>query len=176
MIFSLDAMWSVLQTIRDCALEGMTSTPAGAPGRACVVPGEIVWDECTCGLLAVSWRLMGTGPAFPIIDAETPQSNCGSRAMTVQVTVAALRCAASPDDNGNAPTCAQLEDGAFQMLADATAVRDAVTCCLRDMYDDLTIADFALGQTLPAGPEGACEGSTLDMFIGWTRGDCCGPA
>lgn len=174
MIFSRDALWSVLGTIRDCAFEGMSSTPAGAPGRSCVVPGEIVWDDCTCGMLAVSWRVMGTGAAFPTLDSENPQSNCGPRVMIVQITVAALRCASSPDDNGNSPTCAQLEDDAFQMLSDSVAIRDTVTCCIRELHETFAIADYAIGQTLPAGPEGACVGSTLDLLIGFTRGDCCG--
>lgn len=174
MIFSLESMWSTLERIRDCAFEGMTSTPAGAPARSCVVPGEIVWDECTCGMLAVSWRVMGTGAAFPILDAEVPLSNCAARVMIVAVTIASLRCASSPDDNGNGPTCAQLEADAYQLLADSVAVRDMVTCCLRDLHDTFAIAEFAIGQTLPAGPEGGCAGSTLDLMIGFTRGDCCG--
>jgi hypothetical protein len=174
MMFSRDAMWSVLETVRDCAFTGMSSTPAGAPQRSCVVPGEIVWDDCTCGLLAVTWRLMGTGAVFPAIDAETSQTNCPDRMMIVQITVASLRCAAGPDQNGNAPTCEQLEDDAFQQLSDSVAVRDAVSCCVRQLYADRDIADFAIGRTLPAGPEGACVGSTLDLLIGWTRDGCCG--
>ncbi len=174
MMFSRDALWAVLQRIRDCAHDGMTSTPAGAPGRSCVVPGEIVWDDCTCGMLALSWRVMGTGSTFPVIDAENPQSNCSPRYMMVNMTIASLRCASSPDTNGNMPTCADLEDDAFQMLSDSIAVRDMVTCCVRDLRDTFAIAEFAIGQTLPAGPEGACVGSTLDLTVGFTRGDCCG--
>jgi hypothetical protein len=174
MIFTRDAMWTVLQRVRDCAYEGMTSTPAGAPGRSCVVPGEIVWDDCTCGMLALSWRVMGTGSVFPVIDAENAQSNCSPRYMMVNIAVASLRCASSPDNNGNSPSCADLEDDSFQMLSDAIAVRDMVTCCVRDLMDTFVIAEYAIGQTLPAGPEGACVGSTLDLTVGFTRGDCCG--
>lgn len=174
MIFSRDALWSTLERIRDCAFEGMSSTPAGAPNRSCVVPGEIVWDDCTCGMLAVAWRVMGTGAVFPEINAETSQANCEARMMAVGVTVASLRCAASPDTNGNAPTCVALEDDAFQQLSDSIAVRDMVTCCVRELHETFAIADFSIGQTLPAGPEGACVGSTLELIIGFTRGDCCG--
>lgn len=174
MIFSRDALWSVLGTIRDCAFEGMSATPAGAPNRSCVVPGEIVWDDCTCGMLAVTWRFMGTGAAFPEVNAETSQAHCEARVMVVGITIASLRCAASPDSNGSGPTCAELEDDSFQQLSDSVAVRDSVTCCVRELYRTLAIADFSIGQTLPAGPEGACVGSTLDLLIGFTRGDCCG--
>jgi hypothetical protein len=173
-IFTRDAMWSVLERVRDCAFEGMSSTPAGAPQRSCVVPGEIVWDDCTCGLLAVTWRLMGSGAFFPTISAEVSQTNCADRLMIVQITVASLRCAASPDTNGNSPTCEQLEDDSFQLLSDSVAVRDMVTCCMRTLHEEFAITDFAIGQTLPAGPEGACVGSTLDLWVGFTRSDCCG--
>jgi hypothetical protein len=125
-------------------------------------------------MLAVTWRVMGTGSVFPVIDAENPQSNCGPRYMMVQLAIASLRCAASPDTNGNPPTCPELEGDSFQMLSDAVAVRDMVTCCVRELHTTFQIAEYSIGQTLPAGPEGACVGSTLDLSIGFTRGDCCG--
>lgn len=176
MMFGRDALWGVLTSLRECAYEGMASTPAGPPGRSCVVPGAIVWDDCTCGLLAVSWQLMGSGSTFPVISADTSQTNCVNRITTVMVTIASLRCAASPDSNGNAPECSELEADALQLLSDSVAVRDAVLCCVRGMYDDHVIADFAIGQSLPAGPEGACDGSTMDVWIGFTTGECCGQA
>lgn len=174
MIFTRDALWSVLERVRDCAFEGMASTVAGAPGRSCIVPGEIVWDDCTCGMLAVSWRVIGSGTAFPIINAETSQTNCEDRVVTVQIIVASLRCASSPSDSGQMPTCAELNADAFQMLSDSVAVRDMVTCCVRDLSSTYAIVDYAIGQTLPAGPEGACVGSTLELSVGFSRGDCCG--
>lgn len=174
MNFSRDNMWTVLGRLRDCAFEGMSTTEAGPPDRSCIVPGAIVWDDCSCGLLAVSWQLLGAGSTFPVISADTSQTNCMTRVITAQVQIASLRCAASPDVNGNGPTCAELEADALQMLSDAAAVREYVDCCVRTMYTEGVIVDFALGQTLPAGPEGGCDGSTIDVWVGFAAGECCG--
>lgn len=173
MEFSFDNMWIRLNDILDCVNAAVSATTAGPPQRACVVPGEVVWDDCTCGMLAVNWRVVGRSDVFPSSSADTSQSNCLSRYVTVQVGVTMLRCAAGPDADADMPTCAALSQDAFTMTADMVAIRQALSCCLATMYDARDIADYAIGTTLAQGPAGGCDGSFTDLVIGFVGGGCC---
>ncbi len=173
MDFSITNLWDRLNEILTCVNDAVSATAAGPPQRACIVPGEVVWDDCTCGMLAVNWRVLGRSDVFPSSAADTSQTNCASRYVTVQVGVTMLRCATGPDENGNAPTCAALSADAFALTADAVAIRDALSCCLHSMYEARDLADYAIGTTLAQGPAGACDGSFTDLIIGFVGGGCC---
>lgn len=172
--FSTANMWLRLNDILTCARDAVSATAAGPPQRACVVPGEVVWDDCSCGTLYVNWRVVGRSDTFPQSATETSQTNCASGYVTVQVGVTMLRCAAGPNANGDAPTCAELSADAFAMTADMMAIRTALSCCLTTMYEARNIADYALGTTLAIGPGGGCDGSVTEMVIGFLGGGCCG--
>lgn len=171
--FSTANLWARLNDILTCAHDAVTATAAGAPQRSCVVPGMVIWDECSCGTLAVNWRLVGRSDVFPSPSPDSSESNCRSRYVVVQVGVTMLRCAAGPDENGNMPTCDALSDDAFTMTADMVAIRSALACCLRSLYEAGNLADYALGNTLALGPEGGCDGSQTDLVIGFLGGGCC---
>lgn len=171
--FTIDNLWARLNDILDCVYEAVSATTAGPPQRSCVVPGEVVWDDCQCGMLAVNWRIVSRSNAFPASSAETSQTNCSSPYTVVQVGVTMLRCAAGPDANGNAPTCEALAEDAFTMTADMVAVRDSLSCCLHQLYRSHDITDYAIGQTIAVGPAGGCDGTVTDVILGFTGGGCC---
>lgn len=172
-VFTIGNLWSVLGVIRDCAYEAVSATAAGPPARSCIVPGEVVWDECNCGMLAVNWRVVSRSNSFPASSAETSQTSCSTPYTTVQVGVTMLRCTAGMDENGEAPSCAALEDDAFVLSADMVAIRSVLGCCLQDLYRNGSLADWALGQTVALGPQGGCDGSLTDLVLGFNGGGCC---
>lgn len=172
-VFTIGNLWARLGEIRDCAFDAVSLTAAGPPQRSCVVPGEVVWDECQCGMLAVNWRVVSRSNTFPASASETSQTSCATPYTTVQVGVTMLRCTAGMDENGEAPTCAALEDDAFVMTADMVAIRGALGCCLQSMYRDGNLADWAMGQTISIGPQGGCDGSFTDLILGFSGGGCC---
>lgn len=172
-VFTIDNLWARLGDLRDCAFDAVSATAAGPPARSCIVPGEVVWDECNCGMLAVNWRVVSRSNVFPASAADTSQTNCLSPYTTVQVGVTMLRCTAGMDENGDAPTCEALEADAFDMAADMVAIRGALACCMQAMYRDGTLADWALGQTVSLGPQGGCDGSFTDLILGFSGGGCC---
>jgi hypothetical protein len=171
--FSTVNVWARLNDILACALAAVSATAAGPPQRACIIPGEVVWDDCSCGMLVVNWRAVGRSNVFPASASETSQTNCLSGYTTLQVGVTMLRCAAGPAADAEMPTCAALSDDAFVMTADMTAIRAGLTCCLRTMYDQGNLLDYALGNTVSLGPLGGCDGSLTDLIIGFAGGGCC---
>lgn len=172
-VFTIDNLWARLNDILDCVYDAVSTTAAGPPQRSCVVPGEVVWDDCQCGMLAVNWRVVSRSNVFPASAAETSQTSCATPYTTVQVGITMLRCAAGPDVNGNAPSCDDLADDAFVMTADMVAIRNALGCCLQSMYRAGDLADWAVGQTISVGPAGGCDGSFTDVILGFSGGGCC---
>lgn len=173
MEFSTVNLWARLNDILTCAHGAVSATAAGPPQRACIVPGEVVWDDCSCGLLVVNWRFAGRSNVFPASASDTSETNCVSRYTIVQVGVTMLRCAAGPTADAEMPTCAALSNDAFAMTADMVALRSGLACCLKSMVDGYTLADYALGNSISLGPAGGCDGSQIDLILGFTGGGCC---
>jgi hypothetical protein len=160
----------VAERILACAAAVVTDVE-----RVCVVPGEIAWDDCHCGQLVISETDFFPSSDFPL-DEVASQAECGEPWHVVQYTLSLTKCVPVPDSNGQAPTCTELALAASVLSADRRAVRRAVHCCLQALYDqqdssEEQIEAFQLGHSLTVGPEGACAGHELTIFVGWTN-DC----
>lgn len=160
---------AALERILGCAYDAVSATAAGPPARACVVPGVLVWDDCQCGLLAVTWSAIAASNQIPST-VEASGDPCGPPYVAVQAGVAMLRCASVGDQAP--PTCDELVADTLTMTEDAAAIRAAVGCCLRDLAAEFKLADWSLGATTPLGPEGGCAGSALSLTLGFTGGCC----
>lgn len=155
--------YTVAESIRvavDAALTGL--------GRSCVVPGAIAWDECDCGMLAVSIGRVYLSDTFPEEQTERI-GNCQAAWEVVEIVVQVIRCVPGPDDQGNSPTCAQL-DGAAQIMATDTQKALAAIALWICNNVNVTIIDGLISPMDPQGPEGNCAGPELHALVALPRG------
>lgn len=140
------------------------------------VPGEIAWDDCQCGQLAITQNRRFGSRSFPLEEIDHT-AECGEPWLVVQYTLSLTRCVPVPDSNGNPPTMVALGESALQLSDDMTKVRIAVNCCLSDLFitptspTDEWVWAYELGAQEVVGPQGGCAGSDLTIFVGWTQ-DC----
>lgn len=143
-------------------LTQLAAAGADAPNRTCTVPGELAWDECDCGLLAVRWTGLtyGTGPTATAPDTDT---NCGQPMVNLSFNVALLRCVPGPQSGGASPTCEQLAIAAEVLHRDVFALEIAMTNAVVALRDANTIVDWALNGQVPVGPQGLCAGTSYNL-------------
>jgi len=158
--------YTVAETLRAAAYAAMAASPVGPPERSCVVPGAIAWDECDCGLLAVSVARTYYSDAFPGEQAEkVGAGSCRPAWDVAELVIQAIRCAPSPQGQDLSPTCAALDVSAQEVTIDAAVVKSAVSLLLCRMENTGSIIDyFVLPQTIQ-GPQGGCVGSELRVLV-----------
>lgn len=150
---------AVVTGVGQCVVDELDGSLGGVPSRVClVVPGEIAWDGCDCGMFAQT--ITGDVPSntFPAPAVDIRTGPCGPNLLVYSVTAQLLRCIPTLDDNGNPPTCDALLAAAQVTEDDRTRLRTAVTCCLREMHTAVEIYNFAVGATTSVGPQGLCGG------------------
>jgi hypothetical protein len=167
------AVFDIATHIKECVLDWLELTSTGVPDRACVIAGEVAWDNCECGQLTVSMQsnYEASGTSLPRSGTETPgRRSCGPPLFTVNYLVTMLRCA--PTGTATAPpTCEELETYARMTAEDAWAVRAGVICCLDEAISvrlsngTKLYRDFVVGTQTFVGPQGACGGSQLQVAV-----------
>lgn len=141
--------------------------------RLCfLVPGEIAWDECQCGQLAqtISSVVPSESPPTPAVDVRS--SACGPGAVVVNVTLSLTRCVTGVDDDGNAPSCEDLDDEAVLLETDRWLVRRAVACHLEVLRRAYTVFSYGVNAATSVGPQGGCAGIQLTYWLSLSD-DCC---
>src|SRR5687767_5000273 len=116
-------------------LTQLTAVGATLPDRACVVPGELAWDECDCGLLAVRWTGLSYGSTVTSITPDTDQG-CALPFVNLAFNVVLLRCSPGPGQNGEAPSCDKLAETAQILHTDVFALEKAVAVAVSALEDD----------------------------------------
>jgi hypothetical protein len=169
----MTALDDAIATLTARVQAALAATDAGPPARVCAVPGQLAWDDCQCGVLAVTVDHLYPSAAFPQqATGATLASPCPPAYEAAALTVTVLRCAPGPDQYGNPPTCAALTAAAITWFTDLDTVRAALACALLDLRDADTIVDFTLGDTVPAGPEGGCVGLDTHLTVGFVNCLC----
>lgn len=177
MALTVSTVHEVAEELLGCvclALDNMaTANPelAGCPTcRRCVVPGQVAWDSCgeCCGgngevggqlSVSVARLWSSTHATFPAEDRTVRDARaCQFPVTAVELVVTLLRCAPGPDDQGDAPPCAELEAPARQLHADAVTVAQATLCCVPQTSDVRNGRRFVMGPQRVLGPEGYCVG------------------
>ena len=106
--------YTVASTLEQAVYAELTTKP----DRHGVVPGAIAWDECDCGILAVSVAQVFLSESFPD-QAARPVGNCDAPYEVGEVVIQVVRCAPNPEDPLTAPTVAELDASAQEVLRDA---------------------------------------------------------
>jgi hypothetical protein len=162
--------YDVAERLRSCAMERLALTVSGPPERSCVVPGQIAWDGCDCGQLAVS--IVRT---FPSANFPTQAGFAGFQfnancvpLIVADMLVQVVRCVPTPRGKDTTVPCDDLAKAARAMEADAYAVRVGVQCCLNELENDPTsfVSHWVINEQARIGPEGGCAGSELRLTVG----------
>lgn len=156
-----------LEVVLDTVRGQLSATTSGWPAeaRSYLVPGQLAWDECECGLLAIEWLAIPYSGAFP-----TPRQLLadGCRPyLALQARVTALRCAPMPPQNGSAPSPEALQAAAIVNLDDAEAVFAGTNIACRALVDNDVVLNFAISAVIPAGPQGGCVGVSQEFYLGF---------
>ena len=125
------------------------------------------WDACgdaDDGAEGQAWVAVGRVYPSDNFPAETVDAHrCFPRGFAADVTVGILRCAATVDDHGSAPSAAQVTADAVKVSRDRAIALDAIVCCL--IGDDADPGEYRMGGWTPLGPDGGCVGGTWTVTV-----------
>ena len=163
---------AVVTGVGACIDAGLDATPESGGGsirnpnmRTCLlVPGNISWDGCECGQLALTIQRIYPSQTFPADASELPTlGGCLNTPKAVQALASITRCVSGITAGvpPHLPTCAALQADGLTLAADAYAMDLAVRCCLDTFKDNRIIWNYRVGGINFVGPEGGCAGSEL---------------
>ena len=139
------------------------------PDRHGVVPGSIAWDECDCGLLAVSVARIFLTETFPDELSRRIGNACDAPYEVAEVVIQVIRCVPGATDQTLAPTVAELDASAQEILRDAYEMLKGASVKLCQMNDARDISDFMLRPLTAQGPTGVCGGNELRAYVALLR-------
>lgn len=167
MLTGVTAFYDICVMILDAVKAKLTELNLDIPGRACVVPGAIAWDDCECdgGQLAVAVVRQFFSESIPNEQGEiVGVGGCPSPYVVAEIVVQIIRCAPQPVGQAMAPTCAALDTAAQGVIKDAYAVLNGTACRLAEEVDE-DIAGYLVTDHPYVGPEGSCVGSELHVLV-----------
>lgn len=157
--------YTVAQTVKLAIDADLAANP---PDRSGVVPGAIAWDACDCGLLALSVARIYLSDNFPN-PLTARQGACDAAWEVAEVVVQLIRCVPGATDTALAPTVAELDTSAQEILTDAYLLLKSVSTKLCEMKADREIIDFFLNPLTAQGPTGQCGGNELRFLVALPR-------
>lgn len=142
-----------------------TSEADREPGRVVLVPGTAeVWDDCCEGQLYA--RVIDVFPTAPFPQFDTVQKGanlaCSIKMMNLHIGLGLIRCAATVDDEGRAPTAAAVSANGEDMLADMALLLDVITCKVPSVKKILGVK---LDRWTPKGVTGGCHGGEWGVHL-----------
>lgn len=165
MITGPSKWYAVAETLRMAVHNNLTVIP----DRSGVVPGAIAWDECDCGLLAVSVNQIFPSEVFPEL-LTNPSGACDASIEVGEFVIQLIRCAPQPEGQGVSPSVAALNESAVAILLDAYEMIQGARGQLCAMESNGDIYDFILRPLTAQGPSGVCVGNELRILVGLLRG------
>lgn len=157
--------YTVASTLEQAVYAELTTKP----DRHSVVPGAIAWDECDCGILAVSVNQIYVTETFPDPLPRRVGNACDAPYEAAEIVVQVVRCAPNSDDQLTAPTTAELDASAQEVLRDAYEMLKAMSVKLCQMNQARDIVDFVMRPLTAQGPAGGCVGNELRAVVGLGR-------
>jgi hypothetical protein len=162
--------------VSGCAAALATQSSGGVVNRSLVTMGEVAWDNCQCGQLALTITRIYLSQTFPQ-DASRQQTRCPTGYVVADCSLSIVRCVPGPDLNGNPPDAAALTTAAGIELQDAFVTWGMTECILMSLYSSTPygIMEYVMLDQTSLGPLGSCAGTALNFKIGFNRtGICCG--
>ena len=160
-----DLQAEAVTELQGSLLDGIEGRLKPQPERVCRYPGAIAWDTCDCaGMLAITTSRLYLTQTFPA-EAQGTGSPCDGGDLAVELQVQVVRCAPTPDEDGNPPTVEALHLAAAQLNADAWELRAGATCALRGLRRQREIEGYRVGAVTTIGPEGGCVAVALPLLV-----------
>ncbi len=156
--------YTVASALEQAVYAGLTVKPT----RHGVVPGAIAWDECDCGMLAVSLSTIYLSEIFPNPVAQRVGA-CDAPYEVGEFVIQIVRCAPSPQADDFAPSVVDLDASAQEVLLDAYELLKAASVKLCQMNAARDISDFMLRPLTAQGPLGGCVGNELRVLVSLIR-------
>ncbi len=153
------ALIDAMQSLLDCSRNQLD--PPVASGYLTTGGLLTTWDNCCEGQ---TWVRLASQEAIAAPKmGMRPQAPC-RRSWLVTLGVGALRCAATMNDQGEAPPPEAVTANARQTVVDKDALIEAVQCCLPSTAG---VQSFELTRWDALGPDGGCVGGewTLTMVV-----------
>ncbi len=151
--------YNLLSRLKDDILNNLTAVPA----RACIVPGEVAWEECDCdGQLTLALQRLYASDEFP--RASGPSGGtypCDAAWLVCENIVTLIRCAPLPQGSETHVDCNVLDDVGKSIIQDAVVLYSTITCTLASLKDAQDIMDYNVSDGLVLGPEGGCVGTQV---------------
>jgi hypothetical protein len=168
MISGDDKWYTVCNTILAAASQGLV-LPVN---RSLITTGQIAWDDCCNGQLAVSLTRTSPTEAFPTeaitLSQYSDSFECTPPYEIGEITVQIVRC--HPSDV-NAPSPDALSKAALQTMKDANQIKRAVSAALCSLKANVPNRfDYFVRAQPFLGPEGGCAGSELYLYTGLAVG------
>lgn len=160
--------------VSGCALALENQSSGGLVKRQVITLGEVAWDNCQCGQLALTITRIYLSQQFP--QDASRQQPCPTGAFVADCSLSIVRCVPGPDQNGNPPKSSELLTAAGIELQDAYFVWTTTECILKRLTDALPygLTDYVVIDQVPLGPLGGCAGTELHFKMGFNRpGVCC---
>jgi hypothetical protein len=171
------AFFDTADRLLQCVKAELDVTLERPVDRTCVVVGgDLIWDDCECGLLAVQLIRAYQSSQFPIPKQDS-FNKCEVEWTVAEYHVSILRCVASSQNDGDPPTCEAMHEDAMVDFDDRWAVLKGVECCLASSWpDNPAMRQFTIGDQLALGEGGRCAGSRLQVFVGLPNCMPCTPS
>lgn len=171
MITGDNKWYTICNVILGAAVAGLT-LPVN---RELITTGQIAWDDCCDGQLAVSLTRVAPTEAFPTeavaLSEYSEGTECTPPYEVAEITVQITRCAPQALNGQDAPSTSALSSAALQTMVDANQIRKAVASALCTLHADVPSRfDYFIRSQLMLGPEGACAGSDLYVYAGLAVG------
>lgn len=156
--------YTVAETLRQAINADLTNPVQ----RAGVVPGAIAWDECDCGLLAVSVAQIYPTATFPDLLTEV-SGGCDPSREAAEIIIQVIRCAPQGTE-ALSPGVTALDASAQEILLDAYELILSVRETLCQLESNGDILEFLVRPLISVGPSGACVGNEIRVLVGLLRG------
>lgn len=166
------AVYTVATTLVTGISDALDVAGAEPLNRVCVVPGEIAWDECTCGTLAVTARRFFLSDDFPqgsLGQGLIRSSPCDLPWLVAELAIQVIRCVSGPTGTSLSVPCPQLDTAAQVLLLDQYVTLTTTVSILCAFKTQDRIVDYVLGEQTTVGPQGDCVGTELVALVGFYR-------
>lgn len=141
---------NVLEHVLDACRDALSV----APGRSVIAAGYgVAWDDCCDGQLSV--RVIRTTPLYK----GNPINGCPV-GFEHLLSVSLVRCVATMNDRGQAPTEDEMTADGRAMIRDMNELANILQC----MSIPKTLGSW-LGPFRTVGPQGGCAGGEWDFTV-----------
>jgi hypothetical protein len=166
------AFYTVASILVTGVSDELVGSLGGAVERAGVVPADIVWDDCSCGLLAVTVNRFFLSDNFPsdtVTTGEIRIGPCDLPWVVGEIHLDVVRCAPLPSGEELAPSVEALDASAQVLISDASLALKRATEELCALKEDESIIDYVTGEQTAVGPLGDCVGTDLRLLVALER-------